>query len=895
MNKTEQSFWSILYWACLLFGAAGVSKAENPTANSSPPAAGPTPQPTTEPAGNAEELEAQILAEPNNIALRKSLGILYLDTLRQPTKALPHLEAVVEAQPDDADWLEILARAQQDAGKKEIAVETFRKSAGIDLRNPWVRRELATTLSSLSRYREAEVALREAVELDPSADVRLELARVLHVAGQREAAAEIARDVLSSEPENVPATELLAKINGVKPRFSRAASLKQVKELEERLKTDPDDVELSGALGIVYLENLDQPIKALPYLEKASASQVGDVAWLQALAKAQRGANHTERAVETLRKCISIDPDDIWLRSELAAALSSLGRNREAEQTLREAIKIDESNSYLWVALARALLAQGQREAAAKAAKSALQADPKNGQAKELLARTRIRVPSPHEQAVTAAYRSKDPAQFLRAAGALKDHLRRNPGDIANRKTLGFIYLEKLHDPRAAIGHLEKVVQVSPNDANWLQILARAYESDGQYKQAADAYSQAAACSPRDVWARYHLARTLRELKRPKQAQEALDEALAIEPNNNHVKLETARLAHTSGHETRAARLVDEILADDPSNSGARVLRGDIYRADWNFRRAEAEYKAVADGDGWFPSAQSGMAAIKNLQKRDYALTFYTFNDTDDFRQSGIFGNLTLFSTGPFRFSAVVNELFFGQPPAPDITRFEAGLGLDYRFNRWLQISGGAGLFKTENVYPKFGGNVAVNVSPARALDLWFSYRYSAPVNYSYITVADAFTQDIISGGFSLRPTRNTVASFTATNADFSDGNTRHFVLATLAHYLPLWASPVLKLEYEWLDYAFQTSQYSSPQNYSLLRPVLELSPQITKWLSIDFRGELPYVFDEQQWGTGLVVGPRITLGDWLNISVQYFNYQIPGGQSTWSGSGFKAQVSGRF
>ena len=63
------------------------------------------------------------------------------------------------------------------------------------------------------------------------------------MAGQREAAAEIARDVLSSEPENVPATELLAKINGVKPRFSRAASLKQVKELEERLKTDPDDVE----------------------------------------------------------------------------------------------------------------------------------------------------------------------------------------------------------------------------------------------------------------------------------------------------------------------------------------------------------------------------------------------------------------------------------------------------------------------------------------------------------------------------------------------------------------------------------------------------------------------------------------------------------------------------
>ena len=140
MSKTEQSFWSILYWACLLFGAAAYEDEEESPANSSPPAAGPTPQPTTEPAGNAEGVGSANFCEPNNIALRKSLGILYLDTLRYLPKVF-RLEAVVEAQPRRRRLAKrFWARAQRDAGKKEIAVETFRKSAGIDLRNPWVRR-----------------------------------------------------------------------------------------------------------------------------------------------------------------------------------------------------------------------------------------------------------------------------------------------------------------------------------------------------------------------------------------------------------------------------------------------------------------------------------------------------------------------------------------------------------------------------------------------------------------------------------------------------------------------------------------------------------------------------------------------------------------------------------
>jgi predicted Zn-dependent protease len=360
---------------------------------------------------------------------------------------------------------------------------------------------------------------------------------------------------------------------------------------------------------------LNNPTKAFPYLEAMTAAQPEDAKWLQILALAQRGAGKSESAVETFRKCLLVDPQNVWSRNDLAATLSSLGRNREAEQTLREALQIDEDNPYLRVALARALYQQGKREAAEKAAREVLREQPDNGQAKDLLTKIRGHVLSPLERMVAAAYASKDPALFLQAAHAIEDHLRRNPGDLTNRKALGFMYLEKLDDPRAAIPHLEMVVKSSSTDTDWLQTLAHAYERIGQREVAAYFYWKAAARNSRDVWARYHLARTLKELKRPKDAQAVLGQALAIDPKNNHVRMEMAQLARTGGDDASAALLANEVLRNDPSNGEAHVLRGDIYRSDRNFAQAQADYEAVSQSDPYFPSAQAGLTAMKKHQK----------------------------------------------------------------------------------------------------------------------------------------------------------------------------------------------------------------------------------------------------------------------------------------
>ncbi len=86
-------------------------------------------------------------------------------------------------------------------------------------------------------------------------------------------------------------------------------------------------------------------------------------------------------------------------------------------------------------------------------------------------------------------------------------------------------------------------------------------------------------------------------------------------------------------------------------------------------------------------------------------------------------------------------------------------------------------------------------------MDFSLSYRHAHPVNDSYISASRAFTQNVFAGGINLRPARTVAFSFSASSADYSDGNTRRSALASVAWYLKLPASPVLKLEYEWLDY----------------------------------------------------------------------------------------------
>lgn len=700
--------------------------------------------------------------------------------------------------------------------------------------------------------------------------------------------------------------------DAVKDAMERGYGSSEAKELsdaarvmEEHLQTAPGSAEVRQALGILYLDRMRDAAKALPHLETIAADLPEDPGWQQALARAQRGAGQSAEAAASFRKAAGLQPGDAWVRYELANTLSASGKYAAAVAAYSEALARDPKLTDAWLALAKTLRADGREVEARKSARMILAYDPKNAAAQTFLAvpmPTTPPQPTPASKwiasadaAVAVAWKSGRKQDFLRAAQLLDEALRREPQAIAQRKTLGFLYLDKLHSPAQAVPHLEAVCIASPRDTAWLQMLAKAQTASGDREAAVQTLRRVAKAMPRDVWSRFELGKLLSQLGRKEEAEAAFREALAIDPRNVHVRRELARAVQSAGRADEARSLADALVSDDPRDTEALTIRGDLRRAAHDFSAAQEDYRAALGVNPMHPGAHFGINEIRKAQRPQVKLAFYTFDDTDGLRQSGIFSYASLLVTGRLQASVYFNERFFKRFPGETIERFESGLGLDYRLSGMFQLGAGVSQFKTSNLRPETGANVALYFSPIRWMDCWLSYRHADPVNDSYITARDSFTQNTVAGGMNVRFNATLSASVTAGVSDYSDGNMRRSVLASLAWKPVVRTSPVVKLEYEWLDFDDKKPAYSSPQNYGRIRPVLEFSPKITDWLKLELHGELDYVTDTRQWGTGLTAGPRITIGDRFEIGLSYMNYKIPGGQTTWSGEGFKVEAAGRF
>jgi tetratricopeptide (TPR) repeat protein len=690
--------------------------------------------------------------------------------------------------------------------------------------------------------------------------------------------------------------------------------------MEAHLKSEPGHGELERALAILYLDRLKVPDKALPHLQHIAEEAPNDSAWQQSLARALRATGRNEEAAEHFRRAAELQPGDAWARYELGNTLAGANRYEPAIAAYRAAIELDPKNTAARLALARTLWADGQIEEARLAARTVLDYEPLNSGARKLLlaefrptnpapapSSSAVATPTPLppkppakqlapvDAAVAEAYASGSKQQFERAARLLEQSLQRDPRNLSRRKMLGFFYLKKLGAPRQAIPHLELVAERTPKDAAWLQMLADAQTEAGDREAAASTLRSVADVSPRDVWARYHLGCALRDLGRTKEAESAFREALEMDGRNPYVRRELARLAKSYGRRKEATAVAQELVHEDARDAEAHALLGDIYRENDDFDAARTEYEAALAINPTFPQAATGVDALHKAQCPTAKAAFYTFDDTDGLRQTGVFTHVGFFVTGRLQAFVSVNERFFKRSPDETSERFEGNVGFDYRFGGLAQVVAGVSQFKTSNLHRETGANIALYLSPAESVDAWITYRYADPVNDSYVTASQAFTQDILGTGITLRPIRNFAVSVSATTAEYSDGNMRRSALASVAWYAPLPASPVVRLEYEWLDFDERTPAYSSPQNYGRFRPVLEIAPRLTDWLKLEFHGELSYVFDERDWGTGFTIGPRFNAGDTFDLGLSYMKYEIPGGQTTWSGEGFKADLSLRF
>ena len=228
-------------------------------------------------------------------------------------------------------------------------------------------------------------------------------------------------------------------------------------------------------------------------------------------------------AIDSLRRLVSVEPENGFFRLSLAAALGREGRQKEAVAALgRPGVAPRDADA--WHERALALAAAGDAKAAEVSERTALALDPT--------------LVEPH-------------------------------------KHLG-ILLARRGQPKEALAHFEQATTLDPNDARAWNNRANALRSLGRSSEAAEAYRRAVELAPVDPDPLNGLGTLAVEAGRPQEGVELFRRALALSAGLAEVRLNLAVALAATGQRDAALHEIDALLKT-PSEPGvsakARELR----------------------------------------------------------------------------------------------------------------------------------------------------------------------------------------------------------------------------------------------------------------------------------------------------------------------------------
>ncbi len=280
-------------------------------------------------------------------------------------------------------------------------------------------------------------------------------------------------------------------------------------------------------------------------------------------AKQLEAAKQYPEALAAYRAYLEAQPDNDEVRATVAKLLSWQGHYDEAVALYREVVDRHPLDHDSRIGLARVLAWQKQFAASQEQYELVLRDEPRNGEALTGLADVLLWSGHP-EQAVP---------YYERALAATGDaevdaRLRSLKTNIAAAQPL-----PSTHAPRQT--ETARVLE-----------LARAFETEGRYPEAASAYREALGHRPDDDEIRARLARVLSWQRSHADSASLYREVLSRHPEDQDSRVALARVLSWQQQFGEAQRLYEDVLQAEPKNLDAR--RGLAEVAHWQGNRADA-------------------------------------------------------------------------------------------------------------------------------------------------------------------------------------------------------------------------------------------------------------------------------------------------------------------
>jgi tetratricopeptide (TPR) repeat protein len=223
--------------------------------------------------------------------------------------------------------------------------------------------------ASARRFGEALELFREAVDLDPAAQLYLAIGDMLRQLGHPEEALEALTRSLELEPILPVALTTQSDVLCQLGRYEEASFA-----AERALTIDPNDPWAMSTRGQA-LRNLGSIEEARAVL-RAAVAHAPDLSWAWAeLGETERLLGHAKEAIRATEEALRRDPTHHLALGVKGLALSQLGQQEQAAKTLQVLTKLSPDNAWAWGQYGKLLRALGRTSEALSALEQAVQLD----------------------------------------------------------------------------------------------------------------------------------------------------------------------------------------------------------------------------------------------------------------------------------------------------------------------------------------------------------------------------------------------------------------------------------------------------------------------------------------------------------------------------------------
>lgn len=345
-------------------------------------------------------LEKAHSADPKALPPRVQLAWHYIEA-NQPAEAL-QVAGDEHELPSDLDALDLLGAVQLAAGKKESALSTYAKMAGLFQNSPLAHYRLASVQANLGKFSEAMASVNKALALKPDhLQAQLLLASLQVGAGKPKEAMKIARQIQARPDDAVQGYMLEGDLWMTQKQYPKAAQsytevLKRERnasaamrklhasmtsmgdgkgadaKISQWLRERPDD----AGVRLYYAESLFKRGRfpeAVAEYQRLLTENPKNVVALNNLAELYRFQKNP-RALEFAERAYGLQPNDPNIADTLGWLLVETGDARRALPILKEAVAKEPGAVTIRYHLAVAYEKMGDRSKARKELEQVLSA-----------------------------------------------------------------------------------------------------------------------------------------------------------------------------------------------------------------------------------------------------------------------------------------------------------------------------------------------------------------------------------------------------------------------------------------------------------------------------------------------------------------------------------------